>query len=103
MRVRWLRAALANLDVEAGYIGEENPAAAARIVQKIFRATNLLKKNPAMGRPGRVAGTRELIVPGTPYIIPYRVREDAVEILRVFHARRKWPKGFKEQGLRIQE
>ena len=94
MRVRWLRTALANLEAEADYIGEDSPAAARRVVQRIFRAVNLLKKNPAMGRPGRVAGTRELVVAGTPYILPYRVRADAVEILRVFHAARRWPEGF---------
>ena len=86
MRVRWLRVALANLDAEAEYIAEDNPAAAGRVVQKILRAVDLLKENPAMGRAGRVAGTRELVVAETPYIIPYRVRGDAVEILRVFHA-----------------
>ena len=94
MRVRWLRTALAKLEAEADYIGEDSPAAAGRVVQKIFRAANLLKKNPAMGRPGRVAGTRELVVAGTPYVLPYRVRADAVEILRVFHAARRWPEGF---------
>ena len=94
MRVRWLRTALANLEAQADYIGEDSPAAARRVVQRIFRAVNLLKKNPAMGRPGRVAGTRELVVAGTPYILPYRVRADAVEILRVFHAARRWPEGF---------
>ncbi len=94
MRVRWLRRALANLEAEAEYIGEENPEAAARVVERIFRAVNLLQENLAMGRAGRVAGARELVVDGTPYIVPYRVRGDAVEILRVFHARRKWPKGF---------
>lgn len=92
MRVRWLRAALANLDAEAEYIAEDNPGAAGRVVQKILRAVDLLKKNPALGRAGRVAGTRELVVAETPYIIPYRVRGDAVEILRVFHAARKWEK-----------
>ena len=91
MRVRWLRTALANLDAEAEYIGEDNPAAAGRTVQRILRAVNLLGKNPAMGRAGRVAGTRELVVAGTPYIVPYRVRGEAVEILRVFDAARKWP------------
>jgi toxin ParE1/3/4 len=91
VRVRWLRAALANLDAEAEYIAEDNPGAAGRVVQKILRAVDLLKENPAMGRAGRVAGTRELVVTETPYIIPYRVRGDAVEILRVFHAARKWP------------
>jgi toxin ParE1/3/4 len=94
VRVRWLRAALANLDAEAEYIAEDNPGAAGRVVQKILRAVDLLRKNPALGRAGRVAGTRELVVGETPYIIPYRVREDAVEILRVFHAARKWPAKF---------
>ena len=82
MRVRWLRKALANLE------------AAAQVVQKISQAVELLRENPAMGRPGRVLGTRELVVVGTPYLVPYRVRGDAVEILRVFHAARKWPKRF---------
>jgi toxin ParE1/3/4 len=94
VRVKWLQVALANLDAEADYIAEDNPAAADRLVQKIFRATNLLAKNPAIGRPGRVPGTRELIIPGTPYIVPYRVRANALEILRVFHAARKWPKSL---------
>jgi toxin ParE1/3/4 len=89
-----LQVALANLDAEAEYIAEDNPAAAGRVVQKIFRAVDLLKENPAMGRAGRVAGTRELVVAETPYIIPYRVRGDAVEILRVFHAARRWPAKF---------
>jgi toxin ParE1/3/4 len=94
VRVKWLRTALANLDAEAEYIAEDNPGAAGRVAQRVFRAVDLLKKNPALGRAGRVAGTRELVVPETPYIIPYRVRGDAVEILRVFHAARKWPAKF---------
>jgi toxin ParE1/3/4 len=94
VRVRWLLAALAKLDAEAEYIAEDNPAAAGRVVQKILRAGHLLQKNPAMGRAGRVAETRELVVAETPYIIPYRVRGDAMEILRVFHAARKWPQRF---------
>lgn len=91
MRVRWLRTALANLDAEAEYIAEDSPAAAGRVVLRILQAVDLLKKNPAIGRAGRVAGTRELVVAGTPYILPYRVRGEAVEILRVFHGARKWP------------
>jgi len=92
VRVRWLRVALANLEAEADYIAEDNPAAADRVVQRILRAVDLLSKNPAMGRPGRVPGTRELVVGDTPYIIPYRARANAIEILRVFHAARKWPR-----------
>jgi toxin ParE1/3/4 len=94
VRVRWLRVALANLEAEADYLAEDNAAAAGRFVRRILRAVKLLGKNPAMGRPGRVPGTRELVVRGTPYIIPYRVRGDSMEILRVFHTARKWPKKF---------
>ena len=94
MRVRWLRVPLANLEAEADYIAEDNPAAADRLVQRLMRAVNLLGKNPAMGRPGRVSGTRELVVGDTSFIVPYRVRAYAVEILRVFHAARKWPTSF---------
>ena len=96
MRVRWLRAALAELDAEAEYIARDNPKAAAKMVASIATAVARLTTHPAMGRPGRVAGTRELVVPSTPYIIPYRVRGDFVEVLRVFHAARKWPRSFDE-------
>ncbi len=94
MRVKWLHTALANLDAEAEFIARENPAAAGRVVAAINRAVERLRRYPALGRPGRVIGTRELIVPGTPYIVPYRVRNDAVEVLRVFHAARQWPERF---------
>lgn len=96
MRVRWLRAALAELDAEAEYIARDNPRAAAKIVASIATAVDHLANHPAMGRPGRVTGTRELVVSSTPYIIPYRVRGDSVEVLRVFHAARKWPRNFDE-------
>jgi len=91
MRVRWLRTALANLDAEAKYVARDSPAAAAKLVTVVNRSVQNLRRFPAMGRPGRVVGTRELVVPGTPYIVPYRVRNDAIEVLRVFHAARRWP------------
>ncbi len=91
MRVKWLRTALANLNAEAEYISQDSPAAAARAVAAIVDAVDLLKRYPALGRPGRVPGTRELVVRGTPYIVPYRVCGDVVELLRVFHAARRWP------------
>jgi plasmid stabilization system protein ParE len=89
-----LRTALANLDAEAEYIAADSPAAAARTVTAIIEAVSHLSRHPSLGRSGRVAGTRELVVSGTPYIIPYRVPGDTVEILRVFHAARKWPERF---------
>lgn len=94
MRVKWLEVALDSLIAEAEYISQESPAAADRTVVAILSAVEILKRFPASGRPGRVAGTRELVVSGTPYIVPYRVREDTVELLLVFHAARKWPSRF---------
>jgi toxin ParE1/3/4 len=91
VRVKWLRTALANLNAEAEYISQDSPAAAARTVAAIVHAVELLKQYPALGRPGRVPSTRELVVQGTPYIVPYRVRGDLVELLRIFHGARKWP------------
>ena len=91
MRVRWLRRALRNLDEEADYIARDDPDAAPRMIHRIATAIEQLTDQPASGRVGRVPCTRELVVTGTLYIVPYRVRGDAVEILRVFHAARKWP------------
>jgi toxin ParE1/3/4 len=82
------------LDAEAEYISRDNPAAAQRIMAAIEGAVGLLARHPGLGRAGRVEGTRELVLAGTPYIVPYRVREGTVEILRVFHAARKWPPKF---------
>lgn len=90
MRVEWLRTALANLNAEGEFIAQDNPAAAERVVNAILQSVNQLKKFPAVGRPGRVPGTREL-VRGTPYIVPYRVRQQTIQILRVFHGARRWP------------
>ena len=86
MRVRWLRRALRNLDEEADYIARDDPQAAAQVVERIAASVDLLASQPALGRPGRVPGIRELIVTGTPYIVPYRVRDDTVEILRVIRS-----------------
>ncbi len=94
MQVRWLNKALQNLDDEAGYIAQEDPAAARLVVQRIVDAINLLPENPALGHTGRIHGTRELIVPDSRYIVPYRVRPDLqrIEILRIFHTSREPPK-----------
>jgi plasmid stabilization system protein ParE len=91
MRVRWLRKALSNLDDEATYIAVDDGAAARLVVKRVLDAVSMLAEQPGLGRPGRVPGTRELIVAKTRYIVPYRVRGEAVEILRVFHISRQLP------------
>ena len=92
MRLRWTRLAEADLDDIAAYIGQDGPAAAARVVLELIdQAETLLSRHAALGRPGRVLGTRELIIGDLPYVIPYRVRDNDVEILRVLHTSRRWP------------
>ena len=91
MRVRWLRKALRNLDDEATFIAAEDLAGARRVVECVLEAVASLADQPGLGRPGRVPGTRELVVLKTRYIVPYRVRGDVVEILRVFHTSRRLP------------
>ena len=94
MRVRYLRSALADLESISDYIALDNPEAADRVIAKITGSINVLKRHPATGRAGRVTGTRELVIVSLPYIIPYRVRENWVEVLRILHTSRKWPVKF---------
>lgn len=91
MRVRWLRTALRNLEQAAAHIARDDPAASIRVVGRIREAVDHLARHPWLGRPGRVPGTRELVVAGTPYLVPYRVQEDEVLILRVLHGAQRWP------------
>ena len=91
MRVRWLRKALRNLDEEATYIATDDPGAARLVVARVLDAVAMLAAQPGLGRPGRVPGTREVLVPKTRYIVPYRVQDETVEILRVFHTSRRLP------------
>lgn len=91
MRVSWLRTALRNLNAEAEYIALDDPRAAQLVVGRVLKAVSMLAEQPGLGRPGRVPGTRELVVKKTRYVVPYRVRGDVVEVLRVFHTSRRLP------------
>lgn len=91
MKVVWSRRAIRHLVALRAYIGQDSELNAALVASRILKAVDLLQTQPGMGRPGRVPGTRELVVPGTPYIIPYRVRRERLELMAVFHGRRRWP------------
>jgi len=91
MRIRWLRLALVDIDEIAEFIAKENQATAEKVVQLINDSVHLLVQHPDIGRPGRVPGTRELYIEGTPFIVPYRIQKDEIQVLRVFHGARKWP------------
>ena len=94
MQSRWTRRALRSLDGIAEHIAHDQPDAAWRMVSRVRESAAMLDRFPSAGRPGRVSGTRELVIDSTPFIIAYRVRNDAVEILAVLHTSRRWPEGF---------
>jgi len=91
MTIVWSDRAVADLRALRAYIAEFDPHAAARIAARIVAAVEHLAALPDMGRPGRVPGTRELVVTGTPLIVPYRVSVGRIEIIAVIHGARKWP------------
>ena len=76
------------------YLSDENPYAAKELHERIKTVVAELIENPFTGRPGRVPGTRELVITNTSYILPYQIRQNRIEILRVYHGARKWPKQF---------
>ena len=95
MKITWSSEAIEDLISLRAYIAEDNPAAARRTVQHIVASIEqLLPDNPRIGRAGRVPGTRELVIPRSPYIVPYRLQRTTIQILRVYHAARRWPDSF---------
>ena len=91
MRVRWLDQAVADLKTVRTFIAQNNPSAAADVAKRIREAVRILADYPASGRAGRVPNTRELVVTGTPYILPYRVRAQTIEIFGCYMAPRNGP------------
>ena len=91
MTVVWSLRAIGHLVDLRAYIAREHPDAAVRTATTLLAAVDRLAVLPSLGRPGRISGTRELVVPGTRYLIPYRVRGERLEIIAVFHGRQRWP------------
>ena len=91
MIVEWTTVAELELDDVWAFIAVDNLDAAERTVERIRHSASLLADYPSLGRRGRLAGTRELVVPNLPYILIYRVLADSIEIVRVYHTARDWP------------
>jgi toxin ParE1/3/4 len=91
VRVEWLPESLHNPTAQLAWIADHDPLAAVGVGDSIEAAVGRLGEYPAVGRPGRVTGTRELVVTGTPYIVVYRVEAAAVVVLRVLHGAQPWP------------
>jgi toxin ParE1/3/4 len=94
MDVVWRRQAEYDLERIFDFILQHDPDAARHVCDRIERRVGQLRDHPHLGRPGRVARTRELVAAGTPYIVVYRVATSRIDILAVIHTARRWPQTF---------
>ncbi len=91
MRVRWTTSAANDPYRIVQRIQKDNPTAATRVATIVYDECGSLRDFPRRGRKGRIEGTRELIFPGMPYIVVYRIQEQIVELLRIYHGAQDWP------------
>lgn len=91
MSIRWLPQAQRNRLEQLDYIAQDNPLAAINQDQEIERQISMLLTHPKMGRPGRVTGTRELVISSTPFVVIYRLQGQSIEVLRLLHSAQQWP------------
>jgi toxin ParE1/3/4 len=94
VKIRWSPTAISDIEEIRDYIATDDPRTAQKISAMILKSVGGLRSFPLLGRIGRVAGTRELVIPGTPFIAAYRVDEDEVVISKVLRGRRSWPKSL---------
>lgn len=91
MRIEWSLFAMNDREAIFDYLEADNPRAAVRIDDRIEAHVELLVETPEIGRPGRIEGTRELVIPRTPYVAAYRIEGEIVTVLRVLHGAQEWP------------
>lgn len=94
MILEWLPAAQRDFDDLVDYIAADHPIAAITQGDEIEAQVSMLMDHPRMGRPGRVKGTRELVIVRSPFIVAYRIKGKAIQILRVLHGAQQWPERF---------
>ena len=91
MRLRWTTPAADDLYRIVQRIQKDNRSAATEVANILYEGCGSLTKFPRRGRKGRIDGTRELIFPGLPYIVVYRILDETLEILRIYHGAQNWP------------
>ena len=91
MEVRWSPEAADDLEQIVAYVRRDKPEVARRVATMILKAVDALRLFPNRGRIGRMDGTRELVLPALPWIAVYRIREEAVEVVRIYHGAQNWP------------
>jgi toxin ParE1/3/4 len=94
MKLRWTPLAVGHLKSAREYLIQKNASAAANMIERILSGIESTRDRPQLGRKGRVSGTREFFITGTPFIVAYRLQDDRVEILAVLHGARRWPERF---------
>ncbi len=90
MQVKWTKRASQNLENILAHISADNSSAAKKFLLDTLQQISNLKEYPALGRAGLVPSTRELVIHEN-YVVYYRIKKEQIEILRVLHARRKYP------------
>lgn len=93
MKLVWLRRAMLDREAQLEYVAQDHPRAAIEQGDRIAESIGQLAQCPEMGRPGRRAGTRELVIARTPFIAVYRVKGERIELLRLLHGAQQWPPG----------
>ena len=92
MEIRWSLPAAEDLERNCQRIERDNPEAATRVAKTIYDGCGHLRDFPNLGRESwRMNGRRELTFPSLHYIAVYQVKQDAIEISRIFHAAQDWP------------
>jgi toxin ParE1/3/4 len=91
MKIVWTAPAYRDLMHVFDYVAEDNTAAAGRLIETILATAESLASFPFLGRVGQLPSTRELVITGTPYYVPYRIKGTEIQILSVIHGARKWP------------
>jgi toxin ParE1/3/4 len=91
MRLRWSDEAAEDLERITNYLFAETPQHASDLVRAIYNAPQALLQSPHRGRPGKKEGTRELVLSPLPYLVVYRIADDAIQIVRILHGAQKWP------------
>ncbi len=91
MNIVWSSTAVDDLKHARSTIAQYNPDAAAKVAKAILEGVENLRRFPSLGRPGRIPHTRELVITGTPFIVPYTLTNRGVEIIAVIHGARRWP------------
>ena len=89
--IAWLPVASTQRFEQLDYIAQDNPLAAMSQDEEIEHQVDMLMQHPQMGRPGRLRGTRELVISRTPFIAIYRVKGRRIEVIRMLHSSQQWP------------